>query len=151
MKAGALQKARLGWVIIRGSHTMTKRAFWRAPTLQTPPKFHEKTPGESTKSAIPNWKRKKKARNFGPPPFGAPPVENPRPSGPSIFLGWRPAFGLFADFVCAVLLFFILFSCCAFAGLVFGAFCCFDVVFRCCFQSGHPKKAVSAQRDASKT
>ena len=27
----------------------SKRAFWRAPALQTPPKFHEKTPRESTK------------------------------------------------------------------------------------------------------
>ena len=26
--------------------------FWRAPALHTPPKFHEKTPRESTKSEI---------------------------------------------------------------------------------------------------
>ena len=43
----------------------SKRAFWRAPTLQTPPKIHEKMPTESTKSDI-SGGRRKNARNFGP-------------------------------------------------------------------------------------
>ena len=57
----------------RGSHDgpeNSKRAFWRAPKLQTPPKFHEKMPTESTQSEILGGRTKKKARNFGPqPPF----------------------------------------------------------------------------------
>ena len=47
-----------------------KRAHLRVSALQTPPKFHEKTPErerESAKMVAGEWK---KARCFGPPPFG---------------------------------------------------------------------------------
>ena len=53
----------------------SKRA--RAPALQTPPKFHEKTPRETQKERNGGGKRKKKREIFGPPPFGAPPFEAP--------------------------------------------------------------------------
>ena len=53
----------------------SKRA--RAPVLQTPPKFHEKTHRETQKERNGGGKRKKKREIFGPPPFGAPPFEAP--------------------------------------------------------------------------
>ena len=56
------------------------RAHLSAPALQTPPKFHEKTPREGRKKRILRRERKKKTRmaptlrapTFGPPPFGPP-------------------------------------------------------------------------------
>ena len=45
----------------------SKRAHLSAPALQTPPKFHEKTPKEGRKERIFRREREKKARNFGPP------------------------------------------------------------------------------------
>ena len=46
---------------------LSKRAHLSAPALQTPPKFHEKTPREGRKERILWRERGKKARNFGPP------------------------------------------------------------------------------------
>ena len=46
----------------------SKRAYFRAPVLPTPPKFHESTPREK--------KKKENCGNFG-PPFGAPPFWAP--------------------------------------------------------------------------
>ena len=57
-----------------------KRPFWRAPALQTPPKFHEKTPRESIKSEISGGRKKKKLEIL-PPPSGR---SGPRPSGPTL-------------------------------------------------------------------
>ena len=66
-------------------------------TLQTPPKFHEKTPREGRKNEISGGREKKKreilgphpsdptlwAPNpLGPHPFGPPPLRLPTPSGP---------------------------------------------------------------------
>ena len=52
----------------------SKRAHLRPST--TPPKFHEKTPKEIQKER--KWEReRKKTRNCGPPPFGAPPLGGP--------------------------------------------------------------------------
>ena len=64
----------------------SKRAFWRALALQTPPKFHEKTPRE-TKSVISGGRREKSAK------FWAPTLLDPHPSGtptiwPSTFIGF---------------------------------------------------------------
>ena len=53
----------------------SKRA--RAPALQTPSKFYEKTPSETQKERNGGGKLKKKREIFGPPPFGAPPFEAP--------------------------------------------------------------------------
>ena len=47
----------------------SKRAFWRVPTLQAPPKFQEKTPRESTKSVIFG---EDESGNFGPTTFWDP-------------------------------------------------------------------------------
>ena len=46
---------------------LSKRAHFRAPALQTPPKFHERTPRERKKNENCGGRREKKARNFGPP------------------------------------------------------------------------------------
>ena len=45
----------------------SKRAHLSAPALQTPPKFHERTPRERKKKENCGGRREKKARNFGPP------------------------------------------------------------------------------------
>ena len=73
------------------------------PGLQTPPKFHEKTPREGRKERILWREREKKARNFGLPTlraptllaptlrastfsgFGPPPF-GPHPSGPLLYI-----------------------------------------------------------------
>ena len=69
----------------------SKRAQLRVPALQTPPKFHEKTPRDTKRAK--RWReRERKTRNFGPRtrgptlrgptlrgPFGAP--SGPHPSG----------------------------------------------------------------------
>ena len=69
-----------------------KRAHLRVPALQTPPKFHEKTPRQSENGS---GRGKKKARNFGPPDFGPPPFGPPRcgapPFGPPLLQA--PPFG----------------------------------------------------------
>ena len=52
----------------RASHQQpenSKRAYLRVPALQTPPKFHEKTPREGRKKRILRREREKKERNFG--------------------------------------------------------------------------------------
>ena len=43
------------------------------PALQTPPKFHDKTPRERKKERKCSGRGKKKREILGPPPFGAPP------------------------------------------------------------------------------
>ena len=60
--------------------------------FKTPPKFHEKTPKETQKQRIGGGERKKKTRNFGPPPFGSPQLRGPTFSrfGPTI---GAPLFG----------------------------------------------------------
>ena len=52
------------------------------PALQTPPKFHEKTPRERRKNEISGGREKKKARNFWPPTLRAPTPPGPHPFGP---------------------------------------------------------------------
>ena len=54
-----------------------KRAHLRVPALQTPPKFHEKTPRE-TQQERSGGGRGEKGRNFGSHPSG------PHPSGPEL-------------------------------------------------------------------
>ena len=83
----------------------SKRAHFTAPALQTPPKFHERTPRERKKKENCGGKREKKTRNFGlptlsglhpsglhpsgPPPFGAPTLWGPHLRGPT-FSGFGP-------------------------------------------------------------
>ena len=54
----------------------SKRAHFRTPALQTPPKFHEKTPREGEKERKWEWEKKKREIGLttlqGLPPFGAP-------------------------------------------------------------------------------
>ena len=75
----------------------SKRAHFRAPALQTPTKFRERTPTREKKE------RKKivagegkKAQHFGPPPFGAPFFLGlgSHPSGPHPSFGAPPSVGL---------------------------------------------------------
>ena len=77
-----------------GFHTMTQRAqtcILEGPALQTPPKFHEKTPNESTKSEILGGRRKKKREILGPhPSLGGPTFQVPPPFGPPIYRGLGP-------------------------------------------------------------
>ena len=70
-----------------------KRAHFRAPALQTPPKFHEKTPRERKRARMGAGEGKKNAHFWashpsGPPPFGPPSA--PHPSGPNFFQVWSP-------------------------------------------------------------
>ena len=51
----------------------SKRAHFRAPALQTPPKFHERTPRERKKNEISGGREQKKREILGLPPFWAPP------------------------------------------------------------------------------
>ena len=63
-----------------GFHTTArepKRAHFRAPALQTPPKFHEKTPRETPRERNGDGRGKKKREILGPHPSG------PHPSGPN--------------------------------------------------------------------
>ena len=67
-----------------GFHTTTRElqtCTCQGPALQTPPKFHEKTPRERQKER--NWGREKekKARNFGPPTLRGPTLRAPTFSG----------------------------------------------------------------------
>ena len=72
----------------------SKRAHLRVPALQTPPKFHERTPRERKKKENCGGRREKKARNFGPPTVQAPPFRDPPfgapPFGAPPF--WAPPF-----------------------------------------------------------
>ena len=63
----------------------SKRAHLRAPALQTPPKFHERTPSERKKKENCGGRREKKARNFGPPTLLGPTFSGSHPSGPHNF------------------------------------------------------------------
>ena len=47
----------------------SKRAHQRVRALQTPPKFHKKTPRERKKAKMEAGEGRKKERNFGPPTF----------------------------------------------------------------------------------
>ena len=63
-----------------GFHTTArepKHAHLRAPALQTPPKFNEKTPRETQKERNFRWERAKKERNFGGPAEGGPAESKP--------------------------------------------------------------------------
>ena len=88
-----------------GQPENSKRAHLSAPTLQTPPKFHERTPKERKKKENCGGRREKKARNFGPPTLRGstlrgstlrgPTLRGPHPSGPPpfgapLFLGFGP-------------------------------------------------------------
>ena len=56
----------------------SKRAHLSVPALQTPPKFHEKTPQREKKEWNFRWEREKRTRNFGPPtPSGPHPSNTP--------------------------------------------------------------------------
>ena len=63
----------------------SKRAHLSAPALQTPLKFHEKTPREGRKERILRRESEKKKRKFLGPPHPGPP-----PFGPPLHLGWAP-------------------------------------------------------------
>ena len=74
-----------------GLHTTTrelKTCTFQGPALQTPPKFHERTPREREREKKENCggRREKKARNFGPPTLH-PTLSGPHPSGAPLFLG----------------------------------------------------------------
>ena len=111
-KTGTLKCARLGyWAVVfnpsgfgaagasHDSPENSKRAHLSAPALQTPPKFHEKTPREGRKERILRREREKDAKFWaphpsgphpsGPPPFRAPPSH---PSGPHPSATLRPPF-----------------------------------------------------------
>ena len=92
LKAGTLKCAHLGSRRPRSRRGFTrqpensKRAHLRAPALQTPPKFHEKTPREKEeRMKFPEGERKKRAKFWAPHPSG------PQPFGPQLGhpVGWR--------------------------------------------------------------
>ena len=60
----------------------SKRAHLSVLALQTPPKFHEKTPREGRKERILRRDREKKSAKFWAPHPSAPHRSNPHPSGP---------------------------------------------------------------------
>ena len=62
----------------------SKRARFKAPALQTPPKFHEKTPRERKKKENCGGRREKKARNFGPPTLLGSTLLGPTLRGPTL-------------------------------------------------------------------
>ena len=87
LKTGTLKCARLGSRIVvwnpggptrpgrRGFTRQpenSKRAHLSAPALQTPPKFHEKTPRERTTNEISGGREQKKREILGSPPFVPP-------------------------------------------------------------------------------
>ena len=80
--------AQSGWDLSR-----PKRAHFTAPALQTPPKFHERTPrGRERRKKIVAGEKKREilgpppfgAPPFGVPPFGAPPFGAPPFGGPTL-------------------------------------------------------------------
>ena len=60
----------------------SKRAHLSAPALQTPPKFHEKTPREGRKERIMWRERGRKNAKFWAPTLRGPHPSGPHPSGP---------------------------------------------------------------------
>ena len=72
---------------------LSKRAHLSAPALQTPPKFHEKTPREGRKERILWREREKKREILGFPPFGAPPFGPPPFRPPTFSVFGPPPFG----------------------------------------------------------
>ena len=66
----------------------SKRAYLSVPALQTPPKFHEKTPEREERMRFPVGERKKSAKFWAPHP-SAPSLRAPNPSGPT-FSGFGP-------------------------------------------------------------
>ena len=62
----------------------SKRAHLTAQALQTPPKFHEKTPREGRKARIFRRERENKARNFGPITLRAPTLRVPTLRAPTL-------------------------------------------------------------------
>ena len=62
----------------------SKRAHLSAPALQTPPKFHEKTPREGRKEGILRRDREKKREILGPPPIGPPTHRPPTLRAPTL-------------------------------------------------------------------
>ena len=68
----------------------SKRAHFRAPALQTPPKFHEKTTQRDTERAKRWREREEKARNFGPPTLRGPTLRGPTLRGLPLFRGSGP-------------------------------------------------------------
>ena len=68
-----------------GFHTTArepKRAHLRAPALETPPKFHERTPRETQKERNGGGRGKTKSEILGGPAFGPPPFEPQRSGAP---------------------------------------------------------------------
>ena len=64
-----------------GFHTTAQElqtCTFQAPPLQTPPKFHEKTPRQKQKERNGGGRGKKKREILGPPPFRAPPFGAPK-------------------------------------------------------------------------
>ena len=57
------------------------RAHFRSPALQTPPKFHARTPKREKKEKNCGGRGKKKARNFGHPTLRGPTLRGPTFSG----------------------------------------------------------------------
>ena len=72
-----------------------KRAHFRAPAIQTPPKFHERTSKRGRKKEKCGGRGIKKTRNFGPPHPSGPHPSGSHPSGshPSGLHPSRPPFG----------------------------------------------------------
>ena len=75
----------------------SNRAHLKAQALQTPPKFHEKTPEKEEKNEFCGGRGKEKREILGPPPFGPPPflgsgptLPGPHPSGPKPLHRWGP-------------------------------------------------------------
>ena len=62
----------------------SKRAHFSTPALQTPPKFHEKTPQRDTKKSDMVAGEGKKARNFGPSTLRGPTLRGPTLRGPTL-------------------------------------------------------------------
>ena len=62
----------------------SKRAHFRAPTVRTPPKLHERTPRERRKKRQLWWERGKKREIVGSPPFGPPRFGSPTLRGPTL-------------------------------------------------------------------
>ena len=115
----------------------SKRAFWRTPALQTPPKFHEKTPIKSTKSEISSGSRNKKREILfhlfwvcpSLPTLQGATLLGPLPSLGHFFWVWPPSpFGSLCCCLCCCLCCF----CCR-SGCCLCCFCCcscwFDGVF----------------------
>ena len=62
----------------------SKRAHFRDPALQTPPKFHERTPKREKKERKLWRDREKKREIFGPPTLRSPTLRGPTPRGATL-------------------------------------------------------------------